>query len=73
MSGGKRIDDHHFWGGAKPSGSVLPMGCKMKSEKDSAGDGHEAYYEDTTEAIHESQTMSAKKAKAHGMKPNYRN
>ena len=51
MSGGKRIDDHSFWAGSKPSGSVLPMGSKMKAEKDSAGDGHEPYYEDTTEAI----------------------
>jgi hypothetical protein len=73
MSGGKRLDDHSFWGGSKPSGSVLPMGSKMKPMKDSAGDGHEPYYEDTAEAIHSSQEMNMRKAKGHSMKDGYRN
>ena len=72
MSGGKKIEDHSFWGGSKPSGSVLPIGSKMKPMQDSAGDGHEAYYEDTAEAIHSQQSNNMKKAKSHDMKTGYR-
>lgn len=72
MSGGKRIDDHSFWAGAKPKGSVLPEGAKMKMESSAEGAGHEMDYQDTTESIKREQEMGDKKAKAHKMKAGYR-
>ena len=73
MSGGQRIEDHSFWGGAKPKGSVFPVGSKMKEEKDDGHDGNISTYEDTSEAIERQQEMNKKKAKGHDMKPGYRN
>ncbi len=72
MSGGRRIDDHKFFAGGMSKDSVLPKGVHVQSQEDSAGSGHEAYYEDTSKAIHSAQEMNAKKAKSHEMKPNYR-
>jgi len=73
MSGGQRIDDHSFWAGGKPKGTVFPENAKMKSESDDGHDGHLSSYEDTTEAIKRQQEMNKKKAKGHDMKPGYRN
>ncbi len=73
MSGGKRIDDHAFWGGSKPKGTVLPEGSKMKQMSDPKGAGHEAYYEDTAEAIEKVQVMGDSKVQGRKMKPGYRN
>ena len=72
MSGGKRIDDHGFWAGGKPKGSVLPDGAKMKQEHSAEGSGHEADYQDTTEAIKATQEMGDRKAKGHKLKAGYR-
>lgn len=71
MSGGKRIDDHSFWV-PKSKGMVLPNGAHLKSEKSAEGSGHEAFYEDTTEAIKSAQQMGDRKVKGHKMKDGYR-
>jgi len=73
MSGGKKISDHSFWAGSKPKGTVFPESAKMKTMSDANGDGHEAYYEDTAEAIEKVQNQGASTAKAHKMKDGYRN
>jgi hypothetical protein len=73
MSGGQRIDNHAFWAGGHSKGSVFPEGAKVKHESSAEGDGHLPKYEDTTEAIRGVQVMGASKAKAHSMKPGYRN
>ncbi len=71
MSGGKRIDDHAFFGG---SGSPrFPTGNKLKSESSAEGSGGISQYEDTTEKIKSQQEMGIKKAKSHPQKSGYRN
>lgn len=73
-SGGQRIDDHSFWAGGKSKDSVFPKGVHTKDESSAEGAGSVMKYEDTTEAIRESQIAAEKKVKAHPMKqPNYRN
>lgn len=72
MSGGRKINDHAFWAGGKSKESPMPMQSKMKQERSAEGDGHEPYYEDTTEAIKSSQDMAAKKAKSLKMKDGFR-
>lgn len=73
MSGGRKIDDHSFWAGAKSKGSVFPMGVHTKEERSAESAGMENEYEDTTEAIRSQQEMGAGKAKAHPLKSGYRN
>ena len=73
MSGGKAINDHSFWAGSKPKGTVFPESAKMKPMSDASGSGHEAYYEDTAQAIERVQDQGAAKAKSHKMKDGYRN
>lgn len=68
-SGGRRIDDHSFWGGSKGKASVFPDGphkVKMESSADSAGSVMK--YEDSTEAIRSTQERGEKKVKSHPMK-----
>jgi hypothetical protein len=73
-NGGQRIDDHSFWAGSKGKDSVFPDGPhKCKDEMSAEGAGSVGKYEDTTEAIKMAQDMSIRKAKAHQMKPGYRN
>ena len=69
---GKRIDDHSFWGGAKPKDSVFPEGNKMKTYSSAEGSGDVSMYEDTTEKIKEQQEMNNKKIKSHPQKPLHR-
>jgi hypothetical protein len=70
MSGGKRIDDRSFFAG---SGSpTFPKGVHEKKFSSASDAGHEAMYEDTTEAIKKVQDMSASKAKSQKMKDGYR-
>lgn len=68
MAGGKRIDDHKVWIGAKPAGKVFPDGPhKTKEESSADGSGHVSYYEDTTEAIKAVQMKQNSKIKKHPM------
>lgn len=71
--GGRRIDDHSNWIGAGSKESPLPMQSKMKQYSSAEGAGAEMDYEDTTEKIHAAQELAARKAKAHPVKPAYRN
>ena len=75
MSGGMRIDDHKWWGGAKGKDSVFPDGPhKTKDESSAEGAGSVMKYEDTTQAIRAAQVEGTKKVKAHqGKLPQYRN
>jgi len=73
IMGGQRIDDHSFWAGKGANGSVFPMGAKTKNESSAEGAGAVSKYEDTTETIKSQQQMGISKAKAHPMKPGYRN
>lgn len=68
----RMINDHSFWAGAKPKGSVLPEGAKMKEESSAEGAGRLMKYEDTTEAIKGTQEMADKKAKERPLKSGYR-
>lgn len=70
---GRRIDDHSSWVGGKSKGSVFPEGVKTKNESSAVGAGALGKYEDTTETIKSQQEMGISKAKAHPMKPGYRN
>jgi len=71
---GRRIDDHGFWAGGKSKGSVFPEGVHHKSERSAEGAAHIGMeYSDTTEMIHRDQMHGDSKAKAHKMKPGYRN
>jgi hypothetical protein len=72
MSGGKRIDDHKFFAGGPSKESPMPMKSMMKQEHSASDAGHEAYYEDTTEAIKSCQDKGASKAKSQKMKDGYR-
>lgn len=73
MSGGQRIDDHHFFAGSKSKDSVFPKGVHTKHEMSAEGAGAEHEYEDTTEAIRSQQEMGKAKAKGHATKAGYRN
>lgn len=72
-TGGQRIDDHGFWAGKGSKDSVFPKGAHTKQESSAEGAGALHGYEDTTEAIKSQQEMGERKAKAHKMKPGYRN
>ena len=69
MSGGKKLTDRHFFGG---DGGMPPMSSKVTKMSDAAGDGHEAYYEDTAAAIEKVQNMGVSKAKGHQVKDGFR-
>ena len=70
-SGGMRIDDHKFFGG---SGSpAFPKGVHTKDESSAVGAGSEMDYEDTSAKIKSVQQAGVGKAKAHPLKPGYRN
>jgi hypothetical protein len=73
MSGGQRIDDHHFWAGSGSKDSVFPKGVHTKHESSAEGAGAENEYEDTTETIKRQQEMGVSKAKGHPLKSGYRN
>ncbi len=72
-SGGQRIDDHSFWAGSKSKDSVFPKGVHTKDESSAEGAGSEMDYEDTSAKIKSQQVAGVAKAKAHPMKPGYRN
>lgn len=69
----QQINDHSFWAGGKSKASVFPEGVKTKSYSSAEGAGKESDYEDTSEKIKSQQQMGVAKAKAHPMKPLYRN
>ena len=71
--GGLRIDDHKWWGGGSSKASVFPEGVKTKRETSAGSAGELNKYEDTTEAIRSMQEKNMSKAKAHPLKPTYRN
>lgn len=73
MSGGQRIDDHKFWAGGAGKDMVMPQGVHTKRESSAVGAGSEMDYEDTTEKLKAQQVAGVGKAKAHPMKPLYRN
>jgi len=70
---GRKIEDHSFWAGGKSKSSVFPEGVHTKHESSAEGAGAVGMYEDTTEAIKKQQEMGISKAKAHPVKPGYRN
>jgi hypothetical protein len=71
---GQRIDDHASWLGGKPKGSVFPEGVKKKEYQSAEGAGHlGSEYPDTSEDIQRDQMKGDAKAKAHPIKPGYRN
>lgn len=73
-SGGRRIDDHSFWAGAKGKASVFPDGPhEEKMEMSAQGEGSVASYEDTTEMIRSQQMKGSGKIKSHPMKSLDRN
>jgi hypothetical protein len=71
--GGQKIDDHKSWMGGASKGSVFPEGVKTKNESSAEGAGGVTRYEDTTEAIKETQVAGDKKVKSHPLKFGYRN
>lgn len=73
MSGGKKINDHAFWGGGPSKNSVLAEGVKVKQEAGVEGAGMESDFQDTAEKIRSAQNMAVKKAKAHKRDPMMRN
>jgi len=73
MSGGRKINDHSVWAGAKGKDTVFPSGpYKTKNESSAEGAGSVMNYEDTTEAIKKAQEIGKGKIKSHPMKPSYR-
>lgn len=71
---GRHIEDHAFWAGSKPKGSVFPDGGgKLKEESSADGFGALSHYEDTTETIKAQQEMNKKKVHGHPHKPGTRN
>jgi hypothetical protein len=71
-SGGRHIDDHSFWAGAKPKNCVLPDGAKMKQEMSANGAGSLMMYEDTTEKIKGVQEDGHSQIKRRPLKPGTR-
>ena len=70
---GRRIDDHASFAG-KGGKYPLPEGNKMKGFSSAEGSGHlGSQYHDTSEEIHSDQMKADSKAKAHPIKPGYRN
>lgn len=72
-AGGMRIDDHSAFMGKGGGDSVLPKGVHIKTYSSAEGAGSEMDYEDTSEKIKAQQVAGVAKAKAHPMKPLYRN
>ena len=73
MKGGRRIDDHSFWAGARTKDAIFPKGVKLKNESSAEGAGDLSSYEDTSSKIKEQQESSIRKVKAHPTKPLHRN
>ncbi len=73
MAGGRKIDDHTSWIGARSKDSVFPKGVHTKEEHSAMSAGAEHEYEDTTDMIKKQQEMGTAKAKAHPTKASYRN
>ncbi len=72
-SGGQRIDDHANWTGKAKSGDVFADGAKTKGYSSAMGAGSLSKYEDTTEAIKETQEKCQGKIREHAPKAGYRN
>lgn len=72
MSGGRKINDHSFWAGAKSKDSVFPKGAHTKDESSAEGAGSLMKYEDTTEAIKSVQEAGKGKVKSNPLKAGYR-
>jgi hypothetical protein len=70
-SGGMRINDHRFFGGA--GSPAFPKGVHTKNESTAEGAGEVMKYEDTTEAIKSVQEAGEKHIKGRPLKPGYRN
>jgi len=70
---GRRIDDHSSWVGKGSSGTVFPMGVKLKSESSAEGAGELSKYEDTSEAIKSQQMASKAQIKKYPHKAGTRN
>lgn len=69
---GRRIDD--FGGEPHTSDMAMMSKNKVKHFKSAEGAGHlGSEYPDTTEDIHRDQMKGDSKAKAHPIKPGYRN
>lgn len=73
MANERRIDDHSFWGGAKPKGATFPDGSKMKSIKEVEGAGACKYYPDTEKEIADVQMKQVGKIEKNKVKEGYRN
>ena len=73
MSGGRRIDDHSFFGGKAGKDMVMPQGVHTKRESSAEGAGSEMDYEDSTEKVRAQQVEGVKKIKGRPMAPLYRN
>lgn len=71
-AGGMRIDDHKSFAGSRSEQTIAPMGVKFRSESSAEGAGSMNRYEDTSATIKEQQNAGISKAKAHPMKPGYR-
>lgn len=65
MSGGKRIDDHKFFGGGHSKASVFPEGVHTKEYHSEGASGDVTHFEDTTEQIAAAQKLGHKKQKGH--------
>jgi hypothetical protein len=72
MAQGQKIDDHSFWGGSKPKGSVFPDGAKMKADHSEEGAGKVMNYEDKPEAIKHVQAEGDSQIKKRPLKTGYR-
>lgn len=70
--GGRRIDDHSNWTGAKPKDSVFAAGAKMMSISEVEGAGHLNRYEDNEKEIADMQRESVRKAERHDQREGYR-
>jgi hypothetical protein len=72
--GGRHIEDHKNWIGARPSHAPLPeVGGKMMQEHSATGFGELSVYEDTTGQIKSQQEMNKMKVHSHGRKNMHRN
>lgn len=68
---GMKISDRGGYAGT--ADALMKSKTHLKGFSSAEGAGAENSYEDTTEAIKSQQSMGSAKAKAHGMKPGYRN
>jgi hypothetical protein len=72
-SGGQMINDHTFWAGSAPKGSVFPEGTRVREYESANSAGNLDRYEQTSEDIHRIQEEAERKAKKHNRKDDYRN